>query len=152
MNRVIPCYVFDIDGTLANGDHRIHHIIRSDGKPKDWDSYFAAAGKDLPILHIVQIARALYRDHKVIVYVSGRSASIWDLTLVWLNHHGLPPGALYMRQTGDHKDDDLLKIEMLEQIRADGYEPVMAFDDRTRVVNAWRAAGIPCAQVAPGDF
>lgn len=33
-----------------------------------------------------------------------------------------------------------------------GYEPIMAFDDRDRVVKMWRDAGIPCAQVAPGDF
>jgi len=28
----------------------------------------------------------------------------------------------------------------------------MAFDDRNRVVATWRANGVPCAQVAEGDF
>ena len=51
-----------------------------------------------------------------------------------------------------HRADDILKIELLDQIRADGFSPIMAFDDRDRVVAAWRAAGVPCAQVAPGDF
>ena len=44
------------------------------------------------------------------------------------------------------------QIELLEQMRLDGWDPGMAFDDRSRVVKAWREAGIPCAQVAEGDF
>ena len=73
----------------------------------------------------------------------------------WLRHHvGMEfvMEDVLMRKAGDHRADDLLKLEMLATIRARGYEPLMAFDDRTRVVNSWRAAGIPCAQVAPGDF
>jgi len=57
-----------------------------------------------------------------------------------------------MRADKDHRNDDILKIEMLDRIRGDGFEPVMVFEDRSRVVRAWRSAGIPCAQVADGDF
>jgi hypothetical protein len=28
----------------------------------------------------------------------------------------------------------------------------MAFDDRSQVVKMWRKRGVPCAQVADGDF
>ena len=28
----------------------------------------------------------------------------------------------------------------------------LAFDDRDRVVAMWREEGVPCFQVAPGDF
>jgi len=28
----------------------------------------------------------------------------------------------------------------------------MVFDDRDKVVNMWRENGIPCLQVAPGNF
>ncbi len=92
-----------------------------------------------------------------IVYVSGRSDVCREQTVQWLIDHGFPfdfpfEDALYMRKKGDHRDDDHLKIEMLAQLRADGYEPIMAFDDRDRVVRAWREAGVPCAQVAEGDF
>jgi hypothetical protein len=41
---------------------------------------------------------------------------------------------------------------MLTQIKADGWLPIMAFDDRARVVKMWRDNGVPCCQVAPGDF
>jgi len=144
----MKCVLIDIDGTVANGDHRLHHIQK---EPKDWDEYFLACGADAPIVHMHAIVTAL-SDVFCIVYVSGRSDMIRQQTVDWLDRHGFPCDALYMRNHGDHKNDDILKIELLAQVRADGYEPIMAFDDRNRVVKAWRAAGIPCAQVAEGDF
>ena len=148
----MKCYLFDIDGTLADCSHRIHHIETA---PKDWDSFFAACEDDAPIPHILGLAYHLAMETDI-VFVSGRSDQCRAQTLQWLNRHlgGLIvlSGDLYMRREGDHRPDDIIKIELLEQLRADGWEPIMAFDDRQRVVDAWRAAGIPCAQVAPGDF
>ena len=57
-----------------------------------------------------------------------------------------------MRKAGDFRDDDIIKVELLHELAEDKFKPIMAFDDRNRVVKAWRAAGIPCAQVAEGDF
>jgi len=142
-------YLFDIDGTLADCSHRIHHIEKS---PKDWATFFSAVHLDSPIPHLIGLAQRLSVAGTAIVYVSGRSDQCRNETAIWLDRHSLPFGPLYMRKEGDHRDDDIIKIELLAQLRADGYEPIMAFDDRTRVVNAWRSAGIPCAQVAPGDF
>ena len=64
----------------------------------------------------------------------------------------LPDMPLYMRADGDFRSDDIIKAELLAKVRADGYEPIMAFDDRNQVVRMWRANGVPCAQVAEGDF
>jgi phosphoglycolate phosphatase-like HAD superfamily hydrolase len=147
--KMRPCYLFDIDGTIANGDHRLHHIQK---KPKDWDAYFEACSEDKPIRHVIDIAMALNSAGHHIVLVTGRSAVVKDKTLFWLDRYMPFHDVFYMRSVGDHKDDDKLKMEFLAQMRADGWEPVMAFDDRSRVVKSWREAGIPCAQVAEGDF
>lgn len=144
------CFIFDLDGTLADGSHRIHHIT-TEGKPKDWDSYFAALMGDTLIAPIARLAHAVALCYDI-VYVSGRPEEWQDETLEWLQVHGLPNGALYMRKAGDRRDDNIIKIELLAELRADGYAPIMAFDDRKRVVTAWREAGICCAQVAEGDF
>ncbi len=141
MKRV---YVFDIDGTIANLEHRLHLL-------PNWDAFFDACDDDAPIGHIIDVARALGRDNEI-VYVSGRSDRVREATEQWLERHGLPRGRLYMRRAGDHQQDDTLKVQLLADLRADGFEPIMAFDDRTRVVKAWRAAGIPCAQVVDGDY
>ena len=146
-----PCFIFDFDNTLANGDHRLHHIHKT---PKDWTAYFAECGADEPIRHVIEILRSLSADFDIFI-CSGRSDEVRAETMKWLRHHvGMEfvMEDVLMRKAGDHRADDLLKLEMLATIRARGYEPLMAFDDRTRVVNSWRAAGIPCAQVAPGDF
>lgn len=143
------CYLFDIDGTLADCSHRIHHI--QDGK-KDWDAFFGACHADVPIKHMIDLALILFDAGNNIVFVSGRSDQCRAATEKWLRAHDFPPVRLYMRKAGDHRADDIVKGELLDQILADGFQPVMAFDDRDRVVKMWRTRGIPCAQVAEGDF
>lgn len=143
------CYIFDIDGTLADGTHRLHWIHPRPAK--DWRAYFAACDGDAPIQHIIDLARLVYYSHRIVL-VSGRSDECRDATVEWLKVHGVPYDALYMRKAGDHRNDDVLKAEILEEMIADGWAPIMAFDDRDRVVKMWRERGVPCAQVAPGDF
>ena len=142
------CYIFDIDGTVADASHRLHHIQK---QPKDWDAFFAACIDDLPIEHIVGLTHALSHFEKI-VYVSGRSDQVRNKTEQWLKDFCCAAGTLYMRKAGDHRPDNIIKAELLDQILADGYEPIMAFEDREQVVQMWRANGVPCAQVAEGKF
>jgi phosphoglycolate phosphatase-like HAD superfamily hydrolase len=147
------CYVFDIDGTLADITHRLHYIQTP---PADWDSFFAACVGDAPIDHMGRLIDDLYALGVFFVYVSGRSDQVRKETETWLDKHGFPPVGgytkLYMRKAGDHKPDHELKIELLADLRADGYEPILWFDDRNQVVKAVRAAGIPCLQVCDGNY
>lgn len=141
-------WIFDVDGTLMDASHRAHHLE----PPKDWDAYFAKIKDDKPIEHIFEIGRALARNGDRLICASARPAKYQPVTIWQLRVHGFPLSGLYMRLDGDRRDDDIIKIEMLARIRADGYNPIAVFDDRDRVVAAWRAAGLPCLQVAPGAF
>lgn len=145
-----PCYLFDLDGTLFDLEHRLHHIQKD---PKDWDAFFRACVDDKPISHMMSIARRLRqpRDGIEVVYISGRSDVVWKETRKQLKQYALY-GPLYMRKAGDHRPDYKVKFELLQAVKRDGYEPIMAFDDRSQVVQMWRENGIPCAQVAEGDF
>ena len=144
-----PCYLFDIDGTLADLSHRLPHIQK---QPKDWDAFFADCADDAPISHIIELAQDLMRAGKFVVFVSGRSDQVRVETLEWLSEHVGASRTLYMRKAGDHRPDHIVKGELLEQILADDYHPIMAFDNRDQVVKMWRERGIPCAQVADGNF
>lgn len=151
------CYVFDIDGTIADLSHRLHHISEEFDdqgmkRKKDWDAFFANASKDAPIPHVIKLARHLAMAGPAIVYVSGRSDQCRRETSDWLGRHELPVGTLYMRKAGDHRPDNLVKGELLDKLQEDGYRPLMAFDDRDQVVKMWRERGVPCAQVAEGAF
>lgn len=147
----IQVVIFDIDGTVSNPEKRKKHILK---EPKNWKAFHEEAVNDEPFEHIADLAYLIHEKHPhwSVVLATGRDDTHREATIAWLSLQSIPYLKLYMRAAGDHRDDSIVKIEMLEQMRRDGYEPVMVFEDRTRVVNAWRAAGIPCLQVAPGDF
>lgn len=143
------CYIFDIDGTIADCSHRLPHIQK---EPKDWRSFFAACHGDAPISHVIELAETLAAAEENIVFVSGRSDECRTQTEAWLFDHFAFEAPLFMRKAGDHRPDDIVKSELLDEVFAAGWSPVMAFDDRDRVVAMWRSRGIPCAQVAEGNF
>lgn len=148
---MIDCFVFDIDGTVADTSHRQHFLEKT---PKDWKGFFGACSGDAPIVPLRTIINALALVHGPwsMVYVSGRSEDLRTVTRTWLLRHGFPDLRLFMRGFGDFRDDAIVKRELLDRMRTEGLNPIFAFDDRSRVVKMWRDAGIPCAQVAEGDF
>jgi phosphoglycolate phosphatase-like HAD superfamily hydrolase len=139
-------WFFDIDGTLSDPSHRLHHIQK---KPKDWRAFFAACDGDAPIPHMIDLAQMLPAP---VVCLSGRSDECRQLTVEWLTKHGVLIHGLFMRKAGDYRDDSVVKVELLAEAREAGFEPIMIFEDRKRVVDVWRKLGIPCAQIADGDF
>lgn len=152
-----PCYVFDIDGTIADLSHRLHYISEEFDdqgmkRKKDWNAFFAGCHKDAPITHIRTLLTDLAKAEATVVYVSGRSDQVRDETMAWIIAHGFPVGNIFMRKEGDHRPDNLVKAELLDELVDDGFRPIMAFDDRDQVVKMWRERGVPCAQVADGNF
>lgn len=159
-----PLYIFDLDGTLAIIEHRLHYI---QGPKKDWRGFFAAVGDDAPNLPVIRTLQALRKAGSEIWIWSGRSDECKAQTIKWLCKHGcfgfptntLPawpfgaPERFRMRKAGDHRDDVDVKREWLHEIEPPEWNRLTAvFDDRARVVQIWREAGVPCFQVAPGDF
>lgn len=145
----IKCWLVDIDGTVANTEHRIHYITNGH---KNWDAWHAHAHKDEPIEQMVDLLDMAVTFGIKIVLCTARDEKCREDTVKWFKEHEIPYDALYMRKIGDRRADDIVKFELLEQIYEDGYEPTLVFDDRDRVVKMWRAAGLRCFQVQPGDF
>lgn len=86
-----------------------------------------------------------------IIYLTGRPDNYRAQTEAWLSAHGqLSP--LFMRKAGDHRTDDVVKKEIYEREIAPFYAIAFALEDRSRVVALWRSLGIPCFQVADGEF
>lgn len=143
-------YVFDLDGTLSLNEHRKHHLLK---EPKNWDAFNADCIHDLPHVPIIRLAHLLAQNHTIAI-LSGRGEIVKKETVEWLRKFKVPFQYLDMRKTGDYRDDCIIKLEMMETLKAQyPMKHVHAvFDDRQKVVDMWRANGYACLQVAPGAF
>lgn len=141
--------VFDIDGTLADLSHRLHHIVNPENT-KDWDAFYGACVDDQPITEMVAICRAVAREFSI-QFWTGRSDRVRRETVEWLRLHVGPwvlESAIRMRADGDYRPDHVVKAEYLDPDNP----PVAIFEDRDGPVEAFRDKGIRVLQVAPGDF
>ncbi len=137
------CYIFDIDGTLADCRHRLHYI---QGKKKDYDAFYGALSQDSPIWATIDLTRVLFSPETDILVVSGRPSNYRELTLKWLDTNGVLFSKAFFRQAGDFRSDYIIKKEILDQIIKDGYNILAVFDDRPLVVKMWRENGLTCFQ------
>jgi phosphoglycolate phosphatase-like HAD superfamily hydrolase len=144
-------YIFDIDGTLADLTHRLHFI----GPTPDWDAFFMAATDDKPIWEVITVARALKAAGHRVIMVTGRSEISRDLTVEWLLKYRVPCHHLYMRTKDDHREDNVVKSELLDKVIEANHELETmggVFEDRQMCVDMFRARGLRVFQVAKGDF
>ncbi|MBN9416012.1 MAG: hypothetical protein J0I12_11275 [Candidatus Eremiobacteraeota bacterium] len=145
--------IFDIDGTLANCDHRRHHLEK---EPKDWDSFFSECDKDTPIDQVMELAR-LFFALKNPVFFTGRSDLHRVQTVAWLSKQtGIAPGVinlrLFMRVEGDRRPDHEIKSQMLDGILTE-FTPGSIWgvvEDRHSVCQMWVERGVFVFDVAQG--
>ncbi|WP_020476284.1 phosphatase domain-containing protein [Zavarzinella formosa] len=135
--------IFDIDGTLSDVTHRLHHIT---GNHKNYDAFFAEVGNDPVIEPVCELARVLARQGYKLILVSGRSDVVRGETVEWLGKHDVPHDELHMRKDGDYRQDFIIKSEILDALLAEGNEIAFVVDDRPSVVAMWRERGLTCLQ------
>lgn len=146
--------IFDLDGTIANIDHRLHYLDK-----KDWKGFFLACGDDEPILPVINVLKAFVEAGHHVEIWSGRSDVAERETYEWLDKHIRKfnsPNVIYpstilthMRADGDNTPDYILKENWLHEFhQKHGKFPDIIFDDRQQVVDMWRRNGVLCAQVA----
>lgn len=139
--------IFDIDGTLSDPSHRLHHVR---GERRDWAAFFAGLGDDLchePIAELASIVNGAVQ----VVLCTGRPEEHRRATEKWLARHSIRYAGLYMRPTGDTRPDYEVKARILRAIREDGYDPFLVVDDRPSVVAMWREQGLTCLQCRDWD-
>jgi len=160
--------ICDLDGTLCNIEHRLHHVQRQgDGKLQrkpDWDAFFKAIPEDTLNESVWATINALSRNGACnggppggfkIIFCSGRPERTREDTEDWLssaadfNHFDFED--LYMRKDGDRRSDAIVKQEILDA-HIDKERVLFVLDDRQCVVDMWRENGLTCFQVDPGNF
>ncbi|MCX9024649.1 MAG: AAA family ATPase [Candidatus Methanoperedens sp.] len=144
--------ICDLDGTLCDIRHRLHHVRRTDGKKKDWKSFFEDLDKDTIHTWCVTVLRGAVQDGAKVVFCSGRPDNHKKQTKKWLEDHDFIYEPLYMRPRGDSREDSVIKEIILDFELLTRYTPYFFIDDRKRVVDMWRARGFVCLHCAEGDF
>jgi phosphoglycolate phosphatase-like HAD superfamily hydrolase len=153
--------ICDIDGTLMNVEKRVEYAKKhkkDTDRVMDWDIFLnpmVMLEFDTPNKDVVGVIKSLYHsdwENYNLIITSARNERHRDVTMKQLELARVDYDAMYLRDDGDMRPDDIVKEELLAKIRADGYKPTIAFDDRNQVVNKWRELGINCYQVRSGDF
>lgn len=140
--------ICDLDNTLALVTNR---------SPYDATN----CDKDLPNRPVVECIKAMYTRGCEVLFTSGREDKFRAPTETFIAQH--LPGYdikhgqstwyhLFMRPTGDHRQDAVIKSELYEAHIAGKFYVEFVLDDRNQVVDFWRSIGLTCFQVAPGDF
>src|SRR5258708_6580329 len=92
-------FIFDVDGTLA---------IKGDRSPFD----YSKVGEDTLNKPVAIMLEALRAEGYSILIVSGREDSCEEETEEWLDKHDVAYTSMFMRKTGDHRKDYVVKEEI----------------------------------------
>jgi hypothetical protein len=157
--------IFDLDGTLADCEHRRHFVderkniiggydqaqLRPGWKP-DWQAFYEACDLDTEILPIVFLLKQLRNSQTDYQIWSGRCESVRKKTEAWLWDRNIDGfSELKMRPIRDNTPDDHLKERWLDEYlnmpglgkyRGQNNKVDFVFDDRSKVVRMWRRRGI----------
>ena len=145
--------IFDIDGTLANCAHRMHHIrpdpshdpVTGRKVQKRFDRFHRDCVYDTPIPAVVEIYKRFVADPDVaVILLTGRPFSARQDTEDWFAKQGLLGyDQLYTKFDGqDFMPDKEQKPMVADMVEAQyGRKIDMVFEDRQRVVAMWKARG-----------
>lgn len=134
--------IFDIDGVLADCDHRLMHILAK--KPADWDTFDKLTSFDLPIKNMHRLLKlAAINPFIEIILLTGRADrnDVRKDTRAWLRNHDLEFNKLVMRTDGDHSPAHIMKLRKLEQLNIQPHEVITVFEDHPKTIQALRDSG-----------
>ena len=152
--------IVDIDGTLANFNHRLYFIEQV---PKDYDSFYGCVLDDNPIWSIWNAVDKLKTAGWIVIVLSGRPTCVGWETNEWLCRNvdatrhmpfAINPDYLFMRNAGDHRPDNEVKRELMDMMFAAGLKKdaiKIVLDDRDSVCAVWREMDLPLVQVSNGS-
>nr|UWD77036.1 MAG: acid phosphatase [Bacteriophage sp.] len=144
MNRK-TVIVWDLDGTLRDGRHRLHLLPTGDySNPDSWLPFNMACGGDSPIWDNIELLRSQAMAGYHIVLLTFCDDRAMQQTKEWLARHYIPYNRLIMRDIDGGTDVDFKE----QRLRSIGVNNILCmFDDSEHVVKHVRRMGITCHQV-----
>ena len=143
-----PAVVFDLDGVLSDAAGRQHFL---DEGRRDWKAFFEACGDD-PVIEEIARLLELLDSSLAVVLLTGRPSRVQPQTLAWLDRYALRWDLLVMRQRGDGTQVTAFKERVVEELRQQGFDLRLAFEDDPSNHAMYVAAGIPCVYIHSGYY
>lgn len=149
-----PVIIIDLDGTVYDSTPRSHHI-----QAGNWDAFHEDSIHDLPHPDVVLLLKRLnlsMNGEGVFIAITGRNERYRHITLEWLNLWMVPVDSLWMRPDDNFQKDVEVKMALLDE--ALEYHKLtrdhiwFAIDDRDKMIDAYREAGINAYQVKPSTY
>lgn len=145
--KTAPKYiVVDLDGTLANIEHRLHFVQQ---KKKQFEKFYAATYQDSMNKWCYELIMAANNSGIRVFIVSARPNRLFLTTAQWLVQRGIPQGHIelvLLRGEKDFTPDHELKRNWLRGNPKIKQHILFVVDDRQRVVDMWREEGLVCLQ------
>ncbi len=140
VNPDLPtCVISDIDGTLAlRGDRGIYE--------------FEKANLDKVSEPVRDLVNNQKKNGDTVVIMSAREDKFQAITEQWLKDNGVQYDHIYMRPTGDMREDSKIKEDLYNRWILNRYNVRWVVDDRNRVCGLWRKLSLLCLQVAEGNY
>ena len=147
------CVVSDLDGTLADCNHRRHFVRNLNNDPnwrKDWHGFFSQISLDTLRQEVADQLKSAKAAGLDIILVSARPYTYRKATEAWLLKNGIQWDRLLMREASDNRDDTIVKQEIIDKL-LDKTKIITWFDDRKCVIDAVRSNGINVINVGGDD-
>lgn len=133
MKNIILC---DIDGTIANNDHRQHFLEDK----KDWDSFFLKMSDDAPIMEVIEKVKESSSKINEIIFLTGRPERYRKETEKWLSNY-FDDYSLIMRENGDRRNKVLVKDSLYSEISSRNIIDLV-FENDPELINLWESKGL----------
>lgn len=131
--------LFDLDGTLCD-TRSVEYLVT--GEEPDYHAFHSAA-MDCPVNPaVVEAMQGARKAGSAVIVLSSREFIWRDLTLNWLDRHGIEYDGLYLRYSSDFRPAATVKAELLGHVREDGFDPVEAWEDADDILALWRDEGM----------
>lgn len=132
----------DLDGTVADCDHRLKHILDMETgeklKKANYDLFFKNCIEDKPIKDMINLVKGYSMNAHSIVFITGRPERMMEETCQWIEKHITDDFCIYMRRDSDYRPDFITKAELMhEAIVKFGSEPVAFMEDKKPVFDEW---------------
>lgn len=131
--KIVIC---DIDGTIANNDHRQHFLKEK----KDWDGFFSKLHKDEPIFEIIDKVKALEKEGRRIIFLTGRPEKYRQQTEDWLKKYFTFDLEILMRKDNDRRNKIEIKKELFET-HLSSLEIKVIFENDPELIFLWKKLG-----------